>query len=63
MMFIKRHMNLSRGTFNSYSLFAALNKLSLKNLGRKLTLPKPHTNFLKHSISNRGALLRNNLPQ
>ena len=38
------------------------NKYALRSNGRKLNLPKPHTNFRKKSFSYRGAVAWNRLP-
>ena len=38
------------------------NKYALRSNGRKLNLPKPHTNFRKKSFSHRGAVAWNRLP-
>ena len=36
---------------------------NLRNLEKKLSLPKPNTNYLKRSFSYSGACLWNNLPK
>ena len=40
-----------------------VNDYNLRNLERKLSLPKPNTNYLKRSFYYSGPFLWNNLPQ
>jgi hypothetical protein len=40
----------------------SVNPYSLRTTENKLTVPKPHTNYLKYSFSYSGAVLWNSLP-